>query len=56
MRDKENYISRGIKLDLDFVPLERNERYFLLMKKQKSMNFLGHNFVANSGFAIPNFE
>lgn len=21
MRDKENYVSRGIKLDLDFVPL-----------------------------------
>lgn len=55
MRDKENYISRGIKLDLDFVP-ERNGKYFLLMKKQKSMNFLGHNFVANSGFEIPNFE
>lgn len=54
MHDKENYISRGIKLDLDFVPLERNGKYFLLMKKTKI--FFGHNFVANSGFEIPNFE
>lgn len=54
MHDKENYISRGIKLDLDFVPLLNVMENFLLMKKTKI--FFGHNFVANSGFAIPNFE